>query len=274
MMLKPGMTVEIKRGAFQGTTAEVVEVCGSRLWATFEVFGVPQTQDYSYADFGLDYVPDRRPFESLLEEFDRLYRAAAPKRYELLRDGLGSDAASRCRDIPGVESVPDELIQLYQWKDGMQHLDDGWTNEFGEDGWWETTVLDNSVHFQCLDFVEGTIEMWEETAQKKKLAREPCYWRKGFVPFLEAPFWQLTVVDTVGLFGGQPHQIINFDYKSASGFVIAHENLNKWLETQVERLKAGVMFKERGLDADRVERGITEYYTRQFPNAIGLERET
>ena len=268
------MTVELRRGPFKGRVAEVIEVFGSRVMVNIEVFGRSQSVDYTFADFGLEYVPETRPFDLLLKEFDQLYRSAAPMRYDLLQEGLGSDAAARCQEIPGVENVPDELIQLYQWKNGMRHLDDGWTSEFGQDACWETTVLDNRAHFNSLEHAVGTIEMWEEIAQEKKLAEEPCYWRKGFVPLLEAPFWQLVVVDTVGLFGGIPHQIIVFDYKCTNGFSIAHESLNKWLETQVERLKAGVMFEEWSTEEDRVERGINDYYTRQFPDEIPLEQES
>ncbi len=75
--------------------------------------------------------------------------------------------------------------------------------------------------------------------------KKGSWWNKKWLPFLEQPFWALTVIDFEGSYGGKKGQIISFDYKSMEDRVIVHASFDKWLETIVN-------IKEKGLWHNRI----------------------
>lgn len=82
---------------------------------------------------------------------------------------------------------------------------------------------------------EGIYDRWLEGA----------YWDYAWMPFMYND-WFVQVIDTKGSFGGNPGQILGFDYKSEDGRCISHTSFDKWLETIIELKKADLLFS--GMD--------------------------
>jgi cell wall assembly regulator SMI1 len=209
-----------------------------------------------------------------IQEFDRLYREQAPLRYALLQPGHPFTARAPLYAQLRVETLPEEYIALYGWKNGLQNLRDGWVSEFEEDAWYESVPLDESGHFVSIERACMLVEMWEEIKAEKDAATQPCYWKRGFVPLLEDQGFGLLVVDTRGYFGGNVGQLIYFDYKCGNGYTVVHESITRWLETNIALLERGIFFKaETYAETEariQISAAINGDYTQHFDTPLPL----
>jgi hypothetical protein len=213
-------------------------------------------------------------FSALLVGFDHLYQQVAPRRYAHLQSGIDLTEVKQLMEKLSVACLPEQYYQLYAWKNGFESLAEGWTNEMREDSWYELIPLNDGDHFLSWESATDLIGMWERILAEAQQNRELCYWKKGFVPFLACQNFGLYVIDTVGYFGGRPFQIISFDYKSSNGYSITHENLNKWLETQLTLLNQGLFFHPFNPASEKnaieLTWTINRYYTANFNQCIPL----
>lgn len=269
-MVDIGQTLVIKKGPFKDFEATIIAIENHVLVVEVDAFGRKIPIELKHSDFGLPYLPEYQELEALITEFDTLYRQAAPQRYALLQEGLGLDAEKICRHTIPVHELPQDFFHLYAWKNGMLSPFEGWKNEFSDDSWYELPPLDSCDHFLSLEGIAASIAMWEDILQAKRQQGKVCYWKPGFIPFLAAQHYGLSVIDTVGYFGGQPFQVVFFDYKCANGYTVIHENLSKWLETCVVLLRQGLLFARYDTDIIDIKAQINGYYTDRFPSCIPL----
>ncbi len=77
-------------------------------------------------------------FNTLLQKFDLEYKEKVPQRFQNLNEGIDINEKKNDWMVKlKVDSIPDEMIKLYHWKNGFKALPEGWTNEFEEDSWFE-----------------------------------------------------------------------------------------------------------------------------------------
>ncbi|MBN1919830.1 MAG: SMI1/KNR4 family protein [Anaerolineae bacterium] len=211
----------------------------------------------------------------LIQNFDRLYQEQVPLRYATLQPGHDFVAVDELCARLQVDSLPEEYIALYRWKNGQQDLPDGWVSEFEEDAWYESVPLDDTGHFVSIESAISLVRLWREIKAGKAAANQPCYWKEGFIPLLEEQAYGLVVVDTRGYFGGKAGQLLYFDYKCADGYTVVHESIARWLETNIALLERGVFFRAESIKdiQTRVRIGakLNGKYTKRFQNPLPLE---
>lgn len=211
----------------------------------------------------------------LIQEFERLYQEQAPLRYATLQPGYDFAAVDALCARLQVDSLPEEYIALYRWKNGQQDLADGWVSEFEEDAWYESVPLDDSGHFVSIESAVILAEMWREIKAEKAAAQQPCYWKEGFIPLLEEQAYGLVVVDTRGYFGGKSGQLLYFDYKCGDGYTVVHESIARWLETAIALLECGVFFQAESVKdiqaRVKIQKTINGHYIRHLHYPLPLE---
>lgn len=259
-MIHEGQKLVIPAGPFKGQEATITRIANHLIYVELELFGRVTPITLDHAQIGLPYAPVYKNFADLIVEFDHHYQRQAPQRYLQLRSGLEDRDLQGLAEKLGLEALPSDWIALYRWKDGMQDLPQGWRSEFAEGKWHETIPLDGASHWMSAEVAVSIRRMWQDILWESRAQRTACYWRDGFLPFLNIQSYGHSVIDTIGHFGGKPFQIVSFDYKCTNGYRIDYENLNKWLETKVGLLKRGLLF-ERNHAAMQVEREINGYFT-------------
>lgn len=211
----------------------------------------------------------------LIQEFERLYQEQAPLRYATLQPGYDFAAVDALCARLQVDSLPEEYIALYRWKNGQQDLSDGWVSEFEEDAWYESVPLDDGGHFVSIESATRLVSMWQEIKAEKVATNKPCYWKDGFIPLLEEQAYGLIIVDTRGYFGGKAGQLVYFDYKCGDGYTVVHESIARWLETAIALLERGIFFRAesvRDIQARvKTQQAINGRYTRRFRHSLPLE---
>lgn len=269
-MIKEGQLIEIIQGAFKDQKGIVKQFSNIDITVEIDLFGRKADVKLPYSDFGLEHQPQYVSFKLLLTEFNDIYKEKAPLRYAHLNQGITPEAFFSIEVFKTTKEIPEDFMELLKWKNGLSYTN-GWQSEFETDKWYEIIPLNEIDHFMSADSIASTIQMWEDILTKSKENNQLCYWRKGFIPFLMRQHFGLVVIDTVGYFEGQPGQIIYFDYKCDNGYSIIHENINKWLETQLVLLKQGLLFPQCDLMAStQVEKELNYYYTSRFAHPILL----
>lgn len=271
-----GKTLPVLHGAFKGFDALVKNVVNDVVYAEIVIFGRKTETTLTLSDLvEEEFIPSYRDLKDILEEFDILYGEKAPLRYKQLRKGLSKEKIEKLSSSLHAATLPDDYITLYSWANGMKNPPSGWRNEMMSDSWYELVPLDSTGHFIGISDAAGLIEMWQEIAVEAKEKGEPCYWKKGFIPFIELQHYGLVVVDTVGYWGGKAGQIVSFDYKCANGYYIVAESLGKWWEEKLQLLKNDLFFNLDDHDHEaehRITEEVNGYYTRKFPSEIKLNR--
>ncbi|WP_314034170.1 hypothetical protein [Xanthocytophaga flava] len=213
-------------------------------------------------------------FTSMLIEFDLLYQQVVPLRYARLSSGIDRVIIESTLKSFGILAIPEDFFALYGWKNGFETMLEWWKDEYGE-GYYEMIPLDDCYHWMNMANIEMTLEIWHEHIKNAKRTNQLCYWKHGFIPFLQMQSSGLMVIDTIGYWNGIPGQIAAFDYKCSGGYQVVHQDLSKWLETQLELLKNGIFFSPDTLlemeESIAIIAEINDSYTSRFPISIPLD---
>lgn len=202
---------------------------------------------------GKEGMPISLDMPTLLKEFDALYAQSVPLRYAQLQPGYTQyDLEEKFQ----VNHIPEEYKLLYQWRNGLAYQEIGWKDEFKEDYWYEVMPLYDSSGWVSVEGALSLKEMWEEILAEKKEQQQPCFWKPGFIPFLDVQSYGLVVLDTVGYFGGEPGQLVEFDYKSGGGYSIPYASISYWLHTVNETIKAGLFTHDESIKWRQLESSI------------------
>lgn len=185
-------------------------------------------------------------FQALLKTYEELYKEQAPKRYAEFQKGITIADIDNLKKELLVATIPPEFLQLYAWKNGQRPQGtEGWESEFEEGAWYEFIPLDKKGDtFMPLEEVIDWAKHWEKVSIKLEKEGKRNYWKKGFIPFLSSGNWAMTVVDTLGHFGGRANQIISFDYTSRAGYFIEHKSLYEWMQTNILLLEEKAYFHD------------------------------
>lgn len=188
-------------------------------------------------------------FAALLEEFEERFARLAPQKFAALQPGCVVDGPTLARRFR-CATVPDELVELYGWRNGFAPDIDGWTCELYPDRSYTTVPLDDVAHYPCIDVVEHSVNQWIDIADEPRAADQPSQWRAGFVPFLELQSYGLVVIDTEGRFG-TAGQLLSYSYRERGGpYHVVAETLHHWLHEQVVLLREGLFLKPPGAGPD------------------------
>lgn len=211
---------------------------------------------------------------TMIKEFDALYAHEAPLRYEQLNPGYtGGDLKQRFQ----VDYLPDDYVQLYQWKNGFRALAGGWRNEFNheEELYYEMIPLLEMYHWLSVESVLYYQTAIERITHEKRSRGELCQWKPGFILFqlgLAVPDEWL-VIDTVGYFGGVPGQIMTVDVVARKDvYRVVSRSVTHWLLHDIMLIKAGVFGhgddKEWYEQEEEIDEQINGVYVHQFKNSV------
>jgi hypothetical protein len=272
MRITPGETRVIVEGEHVGALATVARVEGERVTANALAWGERVELTRWPEDLGPPYAPTRRDFGETLARFAEAYERSAPARHRRLRPGLAPERVRAAWASRGFERLPDDYVRLYEWRDGFAPSPDPWHDEFATDAWHERAPLDDEQHWPCLECALAHEATWRETRSTAGEARR-THFRAGFLPLTRRQSWGYVVIDTRGYLGGRPGQVISFDFKSSDGFSFFYEGVDRWLETMLAQLEAGVLFGRDAAErheAERLRLLVNGDYRHRFPPAVPL----
>lgn len=152
--------------------------------------------------------------------------------YELLNPGASTSELKAFEKELGVK-LPQTFHALYCWRNGQS-----------DQGHSSLTLVFGQT-FMPLEQVRST---WKEFNDLKSTdwVMNPVWWNELWVPFLESPVSDHTVVDLRGSFTRKRGQIIEFWHADAERPVIA-PSLDEWLLQFVTSLEAGGWKDEDGI---------------------------
>jgi len=112
-----------------------------------------------------------------------------------------------------------------------------------------------------LDKIAGRWRNWNQAVEKGYLSRyvDGAWWDAAWVPYIETS-WYVQVVDTRGSFGGQPGQILSFDFKNPSDRIILHASFDQWLISMLALVEAD-LWRPGELSDEQYEAQDGEYLT-------------
>jgi cell wall assembly regulator SMI1 len=174
-------------------------------------------------------VAHRHP---LVRELQALLGQDPTQEQRLLATPASEVEIARFQEAIGL-LLPDSFYAFYRWHNGSQYAEARLAS----------VPLYDAYHVLSLEGILQTKQMFDEHQRNGVFDawEEGVYWNLGWVPYLEIDYWYVQCIDTVGCFGGQPGQVLGFDYKSASDRSVEHRSFDKWLETLIEVAKAGLL---------------------------------
>jgi cell wall assembly regulator SMI1 len=183
--------------------------------------------------------------KDLLKKLEKWLKQYAPGRYRSLLPGATPKELKACEAALGLR-LPAALRELYRWRNGQGQRGGYFFDAQGPYSFMPLQQV-QEVHANLSEIL-GELE--EEEASGRD-----TWWHRAWVPFLDAG-GDCLCVDTEGTLGGVAGQVIAFFHDDSSR-VIDYPSLEKWLETFVVSLEAG-LWRERDktlelLDKERFE---------------------
>jgi cell wall assembly regulator SMI1 len=172
--------------------------------------------------------------KDLLRKLERWLQQHAPGRYRSLLPGATPKALKACEGDLGLQ-LPEALRELYRWHNGQ-----------GErTGYFFADALDRYSFMplpQVQEMHANLSEILGELEDEGASGRD-TWWHRGWVPFLDSGGGDCLCVDAHGTLGGVAGQVIAFLHDDSTRG-IEYPSLEKWLETFVASLEAG-LWRER-----------------------------
>ncbi len=147
-----------------------------------------------------------------------LAAGATDEQVRSFRKGLGDELSKQ---------LPESFYAFY-----------GWHNGSGQ-GTYDRVPFHDGESLLSLERMVNCWRTWKAVAEEGHFAQyvEGAWWDSAWIPYIQTD-WYVQVIDTKGSFGGEPGQIIGFDYKSASDRSILYASFDHWLAWLLELLKA------------------------------------
>jgi len=165
--------------------------------------------------------------KKLVNRLDGWLRKCRPQYYRQLLPGLTESELKVFEDSLGF-GLPQSFRELYLWRNGQpQDCSD---------------AFQYNTMFQRLEDVAESRGIMNGLLESGSFDKEN-WWHYKWIPFLQHYGGDHLCVDMDGSFGGKPGQVLYF-YHDSEDRVIRFPSLEKWLESFVVTLEAG-MWEEK-----------------------------
>jgi cell wall assembly regulator SMI1 len=156
---------------------------------------------------------------ALIKRMDRWLAANRPDYYARLQLGV-SDATLDAFEVRFSLKLPQAFRRLYQWRNGQEPA----CNASFQANRMFSSLEEVAVSKEILDGLIGYD------------FEDPCWWRKGWVPFLANGGGDHLCVDAVGEDSGQPGQVLTFwhDWENRS---VKYGSLEEWMSELVNSME-------------------------------------
>jgi cell wall assembly regulator SMI1 len=173
--------------------------------------------------------------EKLIARLDRWLKEHRPAYYAELQPGLSGPRLREFQREVGFR-MPNAFKELYAWRNGQDPRC--------------STALQHNRMFMSIEDVLDTHRLLNELLEGGEFDGE-LWWCPRWVPFLDNGSGDHQCIDMGGAFAGVEGQVINFwhDWESRN---IEYSSLEKWLETFVASLEAG-LWREVGGDLHPID---------------------
>ncbi|MGB0387950.1 MAG: SMI1/KNR4 family protein [Ardenticatenaceae bacterium] len=133
---------------------------------------------------------------------------------------------------PISEQLPECFYAFYRWHNGSKVDRYDAPRKRGE------VPFHNNKPLLSLDDIARSFQTWKKLAQEGHFSHyvDGAWWDPAWVPYIETE-WYVQVIDTRGSFGGQPGQILGFDYKSADDRFIFCSSFDYWLSWMLKLIE-------------------------------------
>lgn len=189
--------------------------------------------------------------ENLIFKLNQAITLAQQAKY--LAPGATDEQTRSFRQALGLQSeqLPDSFYAFYRWHNGSAP------------GKYDTVPFHKADPLLSLENIVGSWQIWKELADRNHFSEYvPGAWcDSAWIPYIETD-WYVQVIDTRGSFGGQPGQILGFDYKSTSERSILHASFDDWLASMLALIEAG-LWRPGNLSEEQYEAQQGQHLTRQ-----------